>query len=147
VTTAAAQQDEMTAKAFAGEASPASYRFDPLPQGVQHDQQQELAFRNFLHAESIPAPIAQHVDRLWAQAIQNPPDAAALERGAQECHAALSKMWGADMEANLKTVRSEIQRMGKTMPQLHDMLEVSGLGNSPWLGATILNMAKARGRA
>ncbi|OIT11702.1 hypothetical protein BL241_11555 [Ralstonia solanacearum] len=139
--------DELTQIAFAGEAGPQSYRFEAPPRGVESSLEQEVTFRSFFHSEGLPQSIAGEIGRQWSKACANPPDAAALEMGRQQGMQALSRMWGAERDANLAIAQREVQRMAKGRPEIIAMLDQSGMGNSPWLAATLVHLAKAKGRA
>jgi hypothetical protein len=60
---------------------------------------------------------------------------------------ALHRLWGADTQKNLAIAQAEVQRLAKSNPNIVEMLDVSGLGNNAWLIASVVNMAKAKGRA
>ena len=138
--------DPLDALAFAPAASPSAYNFPPPPAGAQVSMEQATAIRAMLHTHEIPTPIGNEIGRLWNKALAQPPTEAQLERGRQDGHAALTKMWGQDTDKNLAIAQREVQRMAKTNPEIKEMLVQSGLGNSPWLASTLVNLARARGR-
>ncbi|UQY83672.1 hypothetical protein [Ralstonia pseudosolanacearum] len=139
--------DEMSARAFAGEASPAAYRFEPAPQGAAVSLEQETAMRQMFHQHEVPQAMVSEISRLWNKALANPPDEAAGQRAYQESMAQLARTYGAERDNVLKVARSEVQRIAKTHPQIRDMLEVSGLGNNAWIASSLYQMARAKGRA
>lgn len=141
------QVDPMDALIFRGADSPASYNFGVAPNGIELSFEQETTFRNLFHQEGIPASIGNEIGRLWNQAVVNPPSEDQLERSRQECSVALHHLWGADTQKNLAIAQAEVQRLAKSNPNIVEMLETSGLGNNPWLIASVVNMAKAKGRA
>jgi hypothetical protein len=133
--------------AFQGANSPASYNFGQVPGGIEPSFEQEMSFRNLFHQEGIPASIGNEIGRLWNQATANPPSDAQMEQSRQECSVALHRLWGADTQKNLAIAQAEVQRLAKSNPNIVEMLDVSGLGNNAWLIASVVNMAKAKGRA
>lgn len=139
--------DPADAAVFAGASSPAEYRFGPAPTGVETSLDQEIAIRNMLHQHEIPAALGSEVGRLWNQACANPPDAVAMEVGRQKCAITLRQAWGDGYKQNLALAQREVSRMAQTSPEIVGMLEASGLGNNPWLAMTLVNVARARGRA
>lgn len=136
----------MSAAAFEGPASPASYQFEHL-QGAQSDPQTELAMRTFFHSEGIPVPIAKQMNTMFTKAALNPPSEAQIALGKQAALATLDKAWAGDTQKNLDLANREIDRMEKALPGLKAQLLQTGMGNNPWLIQTIFNMAKAKGRA
>ena len=145
--TAPQEVDPMDALVFQGAASPQEYRFGQVPPGAEYNLEQESAFRTLFHQHEIPPAIGNEIGRLWNQAAAGPaPTEAQLEQGRQSGHVLLTKMWGEDMDHHLAMAQAEVQRMAKTNPEIVQMLEVSGLGNSPWLASTLYNLARARGR-
>ena len=141
-----ADVDPIDAMVYQGASSPQEYRFPPPPAGVEQSPEQELAMRTFLHGEQIPASIGNQIGKLFNEAAAAPPTLAQLEQSRQACSVQLHKMWGEDTAHHLAVAQAEVQRMAKTNPTIVEMLEASGLGNSPWLASTIYCLAKARGR-
>jgi hypothetical protein len=139
--------DQINQEVFSGPSSPAGYRFDPVPQGVQQSLEQEAMARALFHSEGIPVALATEIGRQWNKACAEPPDDRALALGKQEATYKLTQMWGADYEANLAIARGEIDRMAKAQPQIIGMLIDSGMGNSVWLAQTLVNLAKGKQRA
>jgi len=138
--------DPLDALAFTPAANPAEFNFGTPPQGVELSLEQETHFREMFVQYEIPKPIGDQIGRLWNQAIASPPTEAQLERSYQDGHAALSRMWGADLDRNLAVANAEINRMAKTNPEIKAMLRFSGLGNNAWLASTLFHLARARGR-
>jgi len=148
----AAEQEEAAqiqvddAAAFQGPDSPAAYNFGALPPNVPQSRKQERALRTLFHQEGIPTSLGNYFGQQFNQAAQRPPTPAQLEQGKQSCNAAIQKLWGADAEKNLAVARAEVQRMAKTHPDLLHMLDASGMGNDAHLIASLVNIAKAKGR-
>jgi hypothetical protein len=109
--------------------------------------EQDAGFRALFLQHQVPAAIGSEIGRLWNQAAAGPaPTAEQIEYGRQEGSAQLNRLWGEDMTHNLAVAQAEVKRMAQTNPEIVQMLEVSGLGNSPWLASTLYNLARARGR-
>ena len=144
--TAPQEVDPIDTLVFQGAASPQEYRFGQLAPGTEYNLEQESAFRTLFHQHEIPPAIGNEIGRLWNQAAAAPPTDAQLEQGRQACSAHLNHLWGEDTPHHLAVAQAEVQRMAKTNPEIVQMLEVSGLGNSPWLASTLYNLARARGR-
>jgi len=138
--------DPLDAMAFAPAVSPAEFNFGTAPQGVETSLEQETHFRELFVQHEIPKPIGDQIGRLWNQAIASPPTEAQLDRMYQDGHAALFRMWGADLDRNLAVANAEIDRMAKANPEIKHMLRFSGLGNNAWLASTLFHLARARGR-
>ena len=145
-TTLANPEDPLSAAAFAGPASPASYQFEHIP-GVQSDPKTELALRTFFHSEGIPVPIAKQMNTMFTKAALIPPTDAQLDISRQATLTSLTNQWGADTQRNLDLANREIDRMEKALPGLKTQLLRTGMGNNQWFISTIYNMAKAKGRA
>jgi len=139
--------DPLDALAFQGAKSPAEYNFGTAPQGVEISLEQEQAFRAIFHENEIPPAIGSEIGKLWNKAVLNPPDPQQLDRMYQDGHAALSRVWGADLQKNLAAANGEVNRMAKSHPEIKAMLAYSGLGNNAWLAQTLFHLSKARGRA
>jgi hypothetical protein len=139
--------DPIDAMVFAGPDSPQSYQFDPPPPGLVSDLNQEREIRQFFHAEGVPVSIAKEVNRLYGEGLLNPPNEQQLEQSRQSCMATLTKVWGSDRDKNIAVAQREVTRMAQTKPEIREMLDVTGLGNNPWLLQTLVTMAKAKGRA
>ncbi len=139
--------DAISAAAFQPPDSPAGYKFDPLPAGVQHDPQQELAMRAIFHEAGIPNGIAGQVNKMYSQAIQNPPTASQIERTAQETHLQLSRTFGDQASKVIEVAQREFRAMAARQPRLVDMVERSGLGNNFYVISSLYNTARAKGRA
>lgn len=139
--------DPIDAAVFTGPGNAAAYNFGAVESNVQVDQAQDMAVRHLFVSEGVPASIGNEIGRLWNTAAASPPSAEQRNVATQQAELLLQRQWGNDYEANLKVAQQEVQRMAKANPNLHDMLEVSGLGSNPWLITTIFNLAKARGRA
>ncbi|PXX37647.1 hypothetical protein [Burkholderia sp. NFACC33-1] len=139
--------DPIDAAVFTGPDNAAAYNFGAVDPSVQVDQAQDMAVRQLFVSEGVPASIGNHIGQLWNAAAANPPTTEERNVATQQAELVLQRQWGNDYEANLKAAQQEVQRMSRANPNLHDMLEVSGLGSNPWLITTIFNLAKARGRA
>jgi hypothetical protein len=137
------------AAVFAPPESPSSYRFDRLPAGVQHDLAQETFMREAFHAAGIPAPIGGQIDRLYSQAILNPPDPTRLEVERQKTHIQLEKTYGANAPEVVRIAQREFSAAAARPggQRLVEMAERSGIGNSFYLINSLYNIARARGRA
>jgi len=142
--------DPLDALVFEGAKSPAEYNFSngPTPPGADAAPLEfQSAIRNTFHSNGVPAAVGNQIAVMWNKAMAQPaPTDAQLDLGKREAMAALHKMWGADTPANLKLANAEIARWTATQPNIPKLLEVSGLGNSPWLIATLANLAKGKGR-
>ncbi|CAB3754549.1 hypothetical protein B7G54_12005 [Burkholderia puraquae] len=139
--------DPIDAAVFTGPGNAAAYNFGAVESNVQVDQAQDMAVRQLFVSEGVPASIGNEIGRLWNAAAANPPTAEQRNVATQQAELLLQRQWANDYDTNLKVAQQEVQRMAKANPNLHDMLEVSGLGSNPWLITTIFNLAKARGRA
>lgn len=137
------------ATVFAPPSSPAGYRFDRLPHGVQHDLQQEQFIRESFFAADIPQGIAGQLNRMFTAAMLTPPDATALEVSRQQAHIQLERVHGAHTAKVIEIARKEfaaaVARPGGE--RLVALIEKSGLGNSPYLVTSLYNIARSRGRA
>jgi len=133
--------------AFQGASSPMDYDFGAPPLGAEQSLEQETYFRSLFVEHEIPASIGSQIGKLWNAAVANPPSDVQLEKSYEECNEALQRMWGDDAEKNLAVANREVARMAKSHPEIIQMLEVSGLGNSPWLASTLYRLARVRGRA
>lgn len=141
---------QLDAAAYEGPSSPAAYDFSyfgAMPEGVEHSPEQETAIRNMYHAEGIPVAIGNEIARLYNAGLANPPTPEQRELNAQESMATLHKMWGDNTDKNIEIANRELVRMQEHLPNIDEMLEASGLENNAWLVATLVNLAKARGRA
>ncbi len=144
----AAQERQSDALAWEGPASIAEYQFDaPLLAGMKPDFEQERAFREFFFDEGIPVGIAREFNRQAMLGVVNPPTPIQLELDRQQGLIALEKVWGADRDANLALANREVARLATKRPDIITILENTGLGNSPWLAQTLVNLARAKGRA
>jgi hypothetical protein len=139
--------EAMDAAIFAGPASPSAYNFGPAAPGVQTSPEQELAMRSLFHQEGVPASIGDQIGKLFNAAVAKPPTPAMIEMSRQTATAQLTRQWGDDFQRNVAIAQAEITRMAKTRPEIREMLDVSGLGNNPWVIISVFNMAKAKGRA
>lgn len=143
--------DELTVAAFQGPSSPAAYQFDtpPLAPGTAPDPQamaMEQSFRELFHAEGMPVPIAKEISRLAGLGAANPPSNAQIDFGRQTAQIQLERMWGPDYQTNLNIANAELARMTKARPEIPQILQVTGLGNSVYFAATLVNLARAKGR-
>lgn len=130
--------------AFAPPDSPAGYQFDAVPHGVEFSLDQERTMRDFFHAEGIDQGSAAHMNRLWNRACLNPLTPEQIQIQTQATAAQMERLWGEKTEEYRAIVQGEVQRMARRHPAIVEMLDKSGLGNDPWLIATILNRALAR---
>jgi hypothetical protein len=139
--------EQISHDAFAAPDSDAGYKFDRLPDGVEHSIEQEKFVRAAFHDAGIPQAIAGQIDRLWTQAIQDPPTAQRMEFERQRTHVQLERTYGADSAKVLATAQKEFRAMAAKEPRLIEMAEKSGLGNSAYVISSLYNLARARGRA
>ena len=139
--------EQISEAAFAAPSSPAGYKFDPVPAGVQHDPEQEMVMRSVFHDAGIPNGIAAHVDRMFSRAIQNPPSAAQIEQATQAAYAQLSREYGTHAGKVIEVARREFRAMAAKQPRLIDIVERSGLGSDPYIIASLYRNAQAKGRA
>jgi hypothetical protein len=139
--------DEISVAAFAGPDTPQGYKFDRVPEGIQHSPEQELAVRSVFHEFGVPVAIAAQVDRLFNQAIRTPPTEQQKAWTEQETQIQLHRTYGADRERVLEVARKEFAAMATKQPMLKEMMNVSGLGNSFYVISSLYNIARARGRA
>lgn len=141
------EPSDLDASIFAGPASPAAYNFGTPPVGFERDEVQETAMRQLFHSEGIPVPIGNELNRLYTAAMVNPPSPDQVEMARRQAVAQLSRRWGGDYQKNLGIVQSEVNRMEAIQPGVKHMLDASGLGNNLYVIETLVNMAKAKGRA
>jgi hypothetical protein len=139
--------EQISQAAFAAPDSDAGYKFDRLPDGGEHNIEQEKFMRAAFHDAGIPQAIAGQIDRLWLQAIQNPPTAQQMEFERQKTHVQIERTYGADSAKVLAIAQKEFRAMAAKEPRLIEMAEKSGLGNSAYVISSLYNLARARGRA
>lgn len=137
----------ISAAAFAPPDTPAGYQFDAAPPGAQLDLEAQAAWRTALHSEGIAAPLAREMDRRLSAGLAAPPTEQQGALSQQAGMQALARLWGADRDRNLEIARQEVQRLARHRPELIALLNRSGLGNDPWLAASLVNHARAKGRA
>jgi len=123
----------------------AGYAFEPPPRGVEQSIAQELAIRTLLKDSGVPAPVGAEANRLWNQALQAPPSEIDRTLQAKSAQLVLEQAWGPDFEKNLEAARREFRQMAARDPRIVDMVDQSGIGNSPYLIRALHNMARARG--
>jgi hypothetical protein len=139
--------EQINREAFEAPATPAGYRFDPVPQGVTYDPQQDIAMRGVFHDAGVPQAIAAQVDRMYAKAILNPPTASQLEQATQATHLQLTRTYGDEARTVVEVAQREFRAMAAKQPQLVEMVERSGMGSDFYVISSLYNIAKARGRA
>jgi hypothetical protein len=138
----------ISAAAFSAPASPAGYHFDAAPSGAQIDLEAQVAWRSALFHEGVAAPLAREMDRRMMRGLVSPPSEQQGALSQQAGMQALAKIWGAEhRDANLAVAQREVQRLAVRRPELIAMLNASGFGNDPWLAVTLVNHARAKGRA
>lgn len=137
------------AAVFAPPSSPAGYKFDRLPQGVQHDIQQEQFIRESFHHAGIPQGIASQIDRMFTESMSKPPSAQALEMTRQQTQLQLERVHGSDAARVVEVARREFNTIASRPggERLVEMAERSGLGNSFYVINSLYNNARAKGRA
>ncbi|MCA8254817.1 hypothetical protein LGM89_16205 [Burkholderia sp. AU31624] len=138
--------DPLNAAIFEAPTNPDAYNFGTVPANAQTDQAQDMAARQLFVNEGVPASIGNEIGRLWNAAATNPPTEGQRAIAAQQAETTLRRQWGEQFDSNIALAQREVQRMAKANPNIHNMLEVSGLGNNPWLISTIVHLAQARGR-
>ena len=133
--------------AFSAPDSPAGYRWDPVPHGVQYDVTQDLAVRAVFHEAGVPNAIAAQVDRMWNQAVLSPPTPGQIEQTYQATHQQLHRTFGAEADNVVKVANREFQAIVAKEPKLLEMAQASGLANSYYVIVSLWNIARARNRA
>jgi len=123
----------------------AHYQFEPAPKGVETSIEQEVAMRHLFLESGIPAPVGAEVNRLWNQAILNPPSEIDRTLQGKAAQVSLEQAWGPDFQKNLAAAQGIVAQMAKTRPEVVQMLEDSGLGNNAYLIRSLYQMARARG--
>lgn len=137
----------LDAAVFAAPQSAGSYQFpsDPPPEGVELSLDFEAANRAAMHAAGIPVSIGNELARRWnAAQSADAPTPESLAQSRQTAMAALDKAWGSERDANIALARQVVEAMAEKQPGIKDMLEVTGLGNDPWIIQTFANLARAR---
>jgi hypothetical protein len=145
--TAPQEVDEISAAVMAPPETLDGYRFDPVPAGITFDIQQQAAFRAVCHASGIAAPIAAQVDRLWTQAIQDPPTPEHIEQARQQTHLQLNRAFGDDAGKVIEVAKKEFAAMVAKQPWLEEAAQVSGLANNFYVISSLYHNARAKGRA
>lgn len=142
--------EALTEDIWAGPSSPGAYRFGQVPAGVGVDINQELAFRTFFHEEGIPEGIGSELGRRWNEAVVResvkPQTRAQQELSRRACEVYLRNAWGEDAQRNFEVAHAEVKRLSAKMPQLGEMLDLSGMGNDPWVVMSLFNLARGKGR-
>jgi hypothetical protein len=123
----------------------AGYQFQPPPPGVETSIEQEVAMRTLFRESGIPSHVGSEANRLWNQAILNPPSEIDRTLQGKANRVALEQAWGPDFERNLAAAQSVVAQMAKTRPEVINMLEQSGLGNNVYIIRSLYNLARARG--
>jgi hypothetical protein len=142
-----AQPDPLDMAIFAPPDSPSGYVFDRLPADIPHDMEQEQQFRTVCHEAGIAAPIAAQVDRLWTQALLNPPTPQQMEQAQQQTHLQLNRTFGDQAGKVIEVAQREFAAMVAKQPWLKDAAQASGLGDNYYAIVSLWNTARARGRA
>jgi hypothetical protein len=138
---------DLTAEVMAPPDTPAGYKFDPVPAGVTFDIQQQAAFRAVCYEAGIAAPIAAQVDRLFSQAVLNPPTPEQIEVTRQQTHLQLTRTFGDQAGEVIEVAQREFAAMVAKQPWLKEAAQVSGLAHNYYAIVSLWNTARARGRA
>jgi len=140
--------DVHTDAIWAGAQRPEEFNFGMPPMGVEASYEQDMQIRHAFIEHGVPAALGSQFGRMWHAAMASPPpDAIALELGQRACQAEMERMYGAEAQRVIDVARAEVCRIAKTTPQIFDMLDQSGLGNSPYLVSTLFNLARGKRRA
>jgi hypothetical protein len=139
--------DPLTFDAFAPPRSATEYRFAPPPAGVEAAPEQAAEITQLFFSEGVPAPIAQQVAKLYDQAAASPQSDVQVQTMTLKTMDQLGRVYGADTERMVALARGEVERMAVKQPGIVQMLEQSGLGSNFYVVQSIINLARARGRA
>lgn len=117
-----------------------------IPEGAEVSREFEMTNREAMLHAGIPQSIGGQLARMWHHAMLSElPTDAQLELGKRAALATLTKQWGDATHDNLQLAKSVVSKMAEVQPAVWKMLEVSGMGNDPWVISTLANMARAKG--
>jgi hypothetical protein len=140
------QAAELDAAVFAPPSSPDGYRFLPPPNGATYDAAQSQATAQAFYDVGLPVSTASYADKLFSEAMANPPSAQQLEASRQQGMVQLHKTFGASTQLVIDTAQAEFKRMLTKAPHLAAMADLSGIGNNAMLIASLYHGAVAKGR-
>lgn len=138
------------AAAWQAPTNEAAYKWipdQPLPADAIRSPEFETANRQALLHAGVPDSIGSYLGTLWHQAMLKPTptdDQLALSK-ASALHA-LEKKWGSETQANLTLAKSVVAKMAEKQPGVYRMLEISGMGNNPWVIETLARLAQVQSR-
>lgn len=151
---AATMVETVEQQAMAGAGKPAEYSFLNLPTpdfNVVNPQEYyvvETGLRNAMHSAGLPVGIGNEIARLAFGALNkaNGGEISDHQRAMeyQSANAQLRAMYGNDFERNIAAADALVAHMDKAFP-LSETLMATGLSNNPWIIASLVNVAKARG--
>ena len=130
---------------FAPPARPEDYRFDVLPDALQHDAALESKARGWFHRAGLPTWLARNIVAEWNRLAADPPTEAANESTAVATEHALRDAWGGAYDARISAARALLADLNE--PELLTLLDRSGLANSEYLIRQLAAFAAHRQRA
>lgn len=150
----AQQAETIDQQIMSGAAKPTDYDFAnipvPAPGSVDPNQYNEIqsAFRGAMHEAGLPVGIGNEVARLVFGAVnklngQEIPQYQ-IDSEYQSSMQQLQKMYGPEFKQNIEAAKQILAKMDERFP-MSDALWATGLDNSPWLIASLVNVAKAKG--
>ena len=150
----AQQAETIDQQIMNGAAKPSDYDFANIPMpaagSIDPSQYNEIqgAFRGAMHEAGLPTGIGNEVARLVFGAINksNGQEIPQYQVDAeyQSSMQQLQKMYGPEFKQNIQAAKQILAKMDERFP-MSDALWATGLDNSPWLIASLVNVAKARG--
>lgn len=109
------------------------------------DIQAEGVFRGILQQEGVPLGVVNTVAVIAAKAMAAPPMSdAAAQTALLTGYAQMERIWGDNLEANLKTVIAEAERLRGLSPVFTELFSHPGIGNDPMVLTQLLSHAMLR---